>query len=192
MYHQLKTAYEDEYALTWSGLYGFNNTFALAVSNELYEEYGIESYSDLASVSGLLDFGAEYDFYEREDGYPGLVETYGFDFANTVELDIGLKYEAIAGGEVDVINVFSTDGRLKEYDLKVLEDDLGFFPSYHAATVIRQDTLTNHPALEETIEKLTGQISNDEITQMNYLVEVENQDPKQVAEDFLREKGLLD
>jgi glycine betaine/choline ABC-type transport system substrate-binding protein len=191
LYLAVKEGYQQEYDIKWMGLYGFNNTFALAVKRQLAEEYGIESYSDLQKISGNLDFGAEYDFYEREDGYPGLVETYGFDFANQVELDIGLKYEAIGKDEVDVINVFSTDGRLKEYDLVVLRDDKNFFPSYYATTIIRQDALDQYPELEGVLEMLTGAINDEEMTYLNYLVEIEKQDPAQVAEDFLKEKGLI-
>lgn len=191
LYDAVKKSYDEEYAIAWLDLYGFNDTYGIAIKNSLAEELGIETYSDLAEKGGSLRFGAEYDFFEREDGYPGLQETYGIDFDKTVEMDIGLKYEAIGSDEVDVINVFSTDGRLAQYDLKVLTDDLNFFPSYFCTTIVRNETLENYPELTDVLNMLAGQISDDEMTYMNYLVEINNEDPKQVATDFLNEKGLL-
>lgn len=192
LYNAVKTEYESEYGIVWLGLYGFNNTFGLAMKSDLANQYNVTTYSDLASISNELSLGAEYDFYERDDGYPGLESAYGFDFNEKTELDIGLKYQAIGADEVDVINVFSTDGRLKEFDLKVLEDDQNFFPSYYAATLIRKETLEMYPELEEVLMMLDNQISNQEMTDMNYLVEIENKDPKVVALDFLKSKGLAE
>ncbi len=140
-----------------------------------------------------LIFGANYDFYEREDGYPGLQATYGLRFRHSgVELEIGLKYQAIGEEEVDVTNIFTTDGRLEAYDLVVLEDDLNFFPSYFATTLIRNETLETYPELLGILNALGNQISDAEMIHMNYLVETDNLDPKKVAQDFLTEKGLLD
>ncbi len=189
LYQAVKNRYLEEYNIVWSALYGFNDTFGLAVKRELADQLGLVTYSDLAAASTQLSFGAEYDFYEREDGYPGLQETYGFDFSDTVEMDIGLKYDAIGSDQVDVINIFSTDGRLKEYNLVVLEDDLNFFPSYYAATLIRSETLDKYPELEGVLSMMDGLISNDEMTEMNYLVEIEKMDPKEVAKEFLLSKG---
>lgn len=191
LYTEVKAAYAEKYQIHWSNLYGFNDTFGIAIKKELAEELDIKTYSDLAAHSGELTLGAEYDFYEREDGYPGLKDVYGFDFDEKKELDIGLKYQAISSDEVDVINVFSTDGRLKEVGLVVLEDDKNFFPSYFAATLIRQETLEEYPLLEEIMSMLDDKISNEEMIEMNYLVEIEKKDPKQVAKDFLVEKGLV-
>ena len=190
LYNAVKDKYQSEYGIVWSELYGFNDTYGIAVKAELADELGLNSYSDLAAISEDLTIGAEYDFYEREDGYPGLESTYGFDFGDKTELDIGLKYEAIGQDQVDAINIFSTDGRLKEYNLKVLEDDKNYFPSYFCATLIREETLEKYPELEKVLAMMNNQLSNDEMTRLNYMVEIEKQDPKQVAIDFLEEKGL--
>lgn len=190
LYEAVKQAYAETFNIHWSGLYGFNDTYGIAVKRELADKYGLKTYSDLAKVSGELTFGANYDFYEREDGFKGLEKAYGFNFKNKVELDIGLKYEAINSDQVDVIDVFSTDGRLKQGGLVVLEDDKNFFPSYYAATLVRNDTLDKYPELNAVIEKLTGKIGNEEMTEMNYLVEIEKMDPETVAADFLKKEGL--
>jgi len=191
LYEGVKSQYQEKYNFAWLDRYGFNDTYALAMDKSKADSMGINTFSDLAAQSNNLSLGAEYDFYEREDGYPGLVTAYGFNFKETKELDIGLKYKAIGEGQVDVINNFSTDGLLAEYDLKVLKDDKGFFPAYEAATVIRQETLDKYPELEGILNKLAGQISDEEMQQMNYYVEKENRDAGDVAAEFLKAKGLL-
>lgn len=190
LYEAVKKEYEDKYNIKWLGLYGFNNTFTLTIKKEKADELNIKNYSDLALKSKNLKFGAEYDFYEREDGYKGLEKIYGFKFKDKVELDIGLKYDAISADNVDVINAFSTDAMLKKYNLKVLEDNENFFPSYYATTLVREETLEEYPELEEVLNKLEGMISNEDMIQMNYEVEQEKKDPKEVATKFLISKGL--
>lgn len=192
LYEEVKASYEETFNIQWSELYGFNDTYGIAMKRELAESMGITTYSDLAKLGGDLVFGAEHDFFERADGFPGIVAEYGFEFDSEVGMDIGLKYQAIESGEVDVINIFSTDGKLKEFDMVVLEDDRLYFPSYFAATLIRQETLDEYPELADVVSMLDGKISNDEMTFMNYLVEIEKAEPKDVAFDFLKEKGLME
>jgi len=191
LYEAVKKEYSAKYAIKWLGLYGFNDTYALAIKKSVADKLNINTYSDLASKSDSLKFGAEPDFYEREDGYKGLQKEYGFKFKEKREMDIGLKYEAINSDNVDVINAFSTDALLKKYDLKVIKDEKNFFPSYFATTLIREETLKKYPELEKVLNKLEGKINDDEMTQMNYLVEKEKKDPKDVAMEFLKGKGLL-
>lgn len=191
LYRAVKKSYEEDFNIVWSELYGFNDTFGIAMKRDLAEELNVKTYTDLARVSDQLVFGSEHDFYEREDGFIGLEAIYGFDFKEEVGMDIGLKYQAIKSGGVDVINIFSTDGKLEEYDMLVLEDDQLFFPSYYAATLIRQEVLDDHPELKDVLAMMDGVINNDEMTRMNYLVEVEKKEAKDVAIEFLSEKGLL-
>ncbi len=188
----VREAYREEFDIEWLELYGFNNTYGLAMKEDKADEMGIETYSDLAEKADDLHFAAEYDFFEREDGMIGLEAAYGLEFGENSELETGLKYTAIGDDEVDVINVWSTDGRLKEYDLRLLEDDEDFFPSYYAATLIRQETLEEYPELEDVLNILGGRIDNETITAINYRVEVDNDDPYQVAMDFIESEGLLD
>lgn len=191
LYGENKALYESEYGLIWLGRYGFNNTYALAMPKALADEWEVETYTDLGKVSPNLVFGAEYDFFEREDGFKALSKIYGFNFKDQEELDIGLKYQAIGSEDVDVINAFSTDGPLQEYEMKVLVDDKNYFPAYQAATVIRMETLEKYPELEEVLNLMEGLISDDEMVAMNYKVDNLNEDPKEVAREFLTEKGLL-
>ena len=176
--------------MTWTGMLGFNNTFGIAVTRAAAEKYNLHTFSDLAAISGDLTFGAEYDFFEREDGYEALQNTYGMAFADTVDLDIGLKYDAIRQGKIDVMNIFTTDGQLAISNLAVLEDDKGLYPSYMCGFVVREAVLEEHPELQSVFERVTGLISDAEMAEMNYQVEAEGQEPEEIALQFLRAKGL--
>jgi osmoprotectant transport system permease protein len=190
MFDQLQEGYS-QLDMTWTGMIGFNNTYGLCVRNEIAEEYGLETYSDLAAVADQLTFGAEYDFFEREDGYDALCETYGLTFKDTMDLDIGLKYDAINQGKIDVMNIFTTDGQLSVSDVTVLEDDKGLYPSYVCGFVVRNEILEQYPELQAEFDKMEGLITDAEIADMNYQVETEGKEPESVAKDFLTAKGLL-
>lgn len=191
LFDQLQQAYQDGCDMEWVGMYGFNNTYGLVVRREIAEQYDLHTYSDLAAVADRLVFGAEYDFFEREDGYDALCETYGLQFKETMDMDIGLKYQALAQGEIDVMVIFTTDGQLAAADAVVLEDDKQFYPSYLCGNVVRRAVLEEHPEIGTVLEKLAGTISDSDMAQMNYAVETEGREPRDVAADFLRSRGLL-
>ncbi len=191
LFPQLTEEYERRFAMRWVGMYGFNDTFGVAVRRAIAEQYDLHTYSDLRRVAPQLVFGAEYDFFERADGYPALCKAYGLDFARTVDLDIGLKYQALANKQIDVMVVFTTDGQLAAADARVLTDDRNFFPSYRCGNVVRAEVLERHPELGAALEKLTDSITDEEMAAMNYAVEGEGKEPHAVAEEFLRAKGLL-
>lgn len=191
LYKELQEKYKNNYDLSWSGLYGFNNTYGLVIRKDLSEKYNIKTYSDLAKYSEDLTFGAEYDFYEREDGFDALCEEYGMSFKKSVDLDIGLKYNAINSKEIDVMNVFTTDGQLADSDVVLLEDNKNFYQTYYCGTVIRNDILKKYPELEEVLMKMNNILTESEMAELNYKVESKKEDEKKVAEDFLRDKGLL-
>ena len=172
-------------------MYGFNDTYGLVVRTEIAQRYDLKTYSDLAAVAKSLTFGAEYDFFEREDGYDALCAAYGLTFGKTMDLDIGLKYQALAQDKIDVMVIFTTDGQLSQADAVVLEDDLGFYPSYRCGNVVRRAVLAEHPELQAVFDKLTDIITDGEMAAMNYAVEGEGREPAEVAEQFLREKGVL-
>ena len=187
----LTAAYRERYHMRWIGMYGFNDTFGIAVRRDIAKQYGLRTYSDLVNAAPALTFGAEYDFFEREDGYAGLCRAYGLSFARTMDLDIGLKYRALENGQIDVMTIFTTDGQLAASDAVVLQDDRGFFPSYRCGNVVREEVLTAHPELADTLEKLTDTITDAEMARMNYAVESAGREPRAVAEEHLRSKGLL-
>ena len=190
MFGELQQAYNDM-DMTWTGIVGFNNTYGIAVTKEVADKYNLKTYSDLAAVSGELTFGAEYDFFEREDGYQALRDTYGMNFKDTKDMDIGLKYDAINQKQIDVMNIFTTDGQLAVSDIVVLEDDKGLYPSYVCGFVVRQDALEKYPELQGVFDKVENLITDAEMAELNYKVEGEGAEPETVANDFLKEKGLL-
>nr|WP_294495459.1 glycine betaine ABC transporter substrate-binding protein [uncultured Mediterraneibacter sp.] len=191
LFGELQQEYEDGYSMQWTGMYGFNNTYGLVVRSEIAKQYDLQTYSDLAAAADQLVFGAEYDFFEREDGYDALCQTYGLRFKETMDLDIGLKYQALNQGQIDAMVIFTTDGQLSASDVVVLEDDREFFPSYLCGNVVRDEVIEAHPELNDVFEKLTGLITDHDMAQMNYAVESEEKEPRDVAEDFLRANGLL-
>ena len=191
LFHELENEYNERFHMNWVGMYGFNNTYGLVVRRVIAEKYNLKTYSDLKSVSNSLTFGAEYDFFEREDGYDALCETYGLHFGKTMDLDIGLKYQAINQKKIDVMVIFTTDGQLSASDVVVLEDDRHFYPSYICGNVIRAEVLEKYPELFAVFEKLNGLITDSDMAIMNYSVETENKEPRDTAEDFLRSHNLL-
>lgn len=191
LFPTLQKEYNHSLNLKWVGMYGFNNTYGLVVRKEIADKYHLQSYSDLAAISSQLNFGAEYDFFERKDGYDALCNAYGFHFKSTMDMDIGLKYQAINRGKIDAMVIFTTDGQLSVSDVKVLTDDKGFYPSYLCGNVVRRETLKKHPELERVLSKLSHTISNSDMAKMNYEVESEKKEPKDVAKKFLEKKGLL-
>ncbi len=191
MFNEMQKEYNDKFNMQWLGIYGFNNTFGLVVDKDIAEEHNIKTYSDLAKYAPDLIFGAEYDFFEREDGFDALSELYGFNFKKVVDIDIGLKHKAMEQKEINVMNIFTTDGQLSKANVVVLEDDKNFYPSYVCGNVVRNEILEKYPELKDIISKTDNLISEAEMANLNYLVEGEGQDPKVVAKTFLEEKGLL-
>ena len=191
LFSELQKEYSREYGLKWVAPYGFNNAYSLAVSNEMAKKYNLKTFSDLALYPDLFTFGAEYDFYEINDGYADLCAYYNLKFKKNLDMDIGLKYEAMKSGKIDVINIFTTDGQLSHANLTTLKDDKHFFPSYYCATIVREETLKEHPELERILEKMNGILTDQEMADMNYKVDVEHRTEREVAVEFLKKKGLL-
>lgn len=191
---RLQKEYQENFGMTWVGLYGFNNTYTVAVRGEVADQYGLKKTSDLAAVADKLTFGGNPDYLERADGFPAVCGAYGLSFGKVVDIDIGLKYQALASGDIDVTNAYTTDAQLADPDNKVvaLEDDKNLQVNYFCSTVVRQDALEKFPGLEQALLKLDGALSDGEMAGLNYKVEVEGLDEKDVARDFLVEKGLLD
>ena len=191
-FDELQKEYKEKYNLEYVNLYGFNNTYGLAVNKDIAEKYNLKTYSDLAKVSNNLIFGAEYDFFEREDGYKELQKVYNVDFKKKIDMDIGLKYQAMKDKKIDVMVIFTTDGQLAISDVVVLEDDKKMYPSYRAGTVVRSEILSKYPELKPVLEKLNNILDDKTMADLNYQVESEGKKPEDVAREYLQEKGLLE
>lgn len=192
MLEGLKKEYQENFGMTWVGMYGFNNTFTVAVRDDVAEQHNLKTTSDLAAVAPELIFGGNPDYIEREDGFPVLSDTYGLVFKQVTDIDIGLKYQALRGGDIDVTNGFTTDAQLAAGGVTTLEDDKHLQVNYFCSTVVRQDALDSHSGLEEALMKMDGILSDKEMAELNYKVEVEGQDEATVARDFLVAKGVLE
>lgn len=191
MWKQLQKEYKDKYDMSWIGQYGFNNTYALIIREEAAKKYNLTKTSQLADVSDELVFGGNSDYIERKDGFHLLCDTYGLKFKDVKDIDIGLKYEALKKGDIDVSNGFTTDAQLSNDNVRVLEDDKHLQVNYFCSNVVRNDTLKSHPRLEEAIMKLDNSITDKEMASLNYKVEVEGKEDVQEAKDYLTEKGII-
>ena len=191
-FDELQKEYKEKYNLEYVNLYGFNNTYGLAVNKDIAKKYNLKTYSDLAKVSNNLIFGAEYDFFEREDGYKELQKVYNMNFKKQIDMDIGLKYQAMKDKKIDVMVIFTTDGQLAISDVVVLEDDKKMYPSYRAGTVVRSEILSEYPELKPVLEKLNNILDDKTMADLNYQVESEGKKPEDVAREYLQEKGLLE
>lgn len=190
-YDKVKKIYQDKKQIVWLDPFGFNNTYALTMRKDEAKRLGINTISDLASQGQHIVLGCTHEFLERADGKKGLEEKYGFEFSAASGMDPGLTYAAVRDKKVDVIDGFSTDGRIPAFDLKPLEDDKNFFPPYYAAPIIRADVLKKHPEIGDALKLLAGKINEKEMAAMNAKVDLDKQDAKTVAKEWLRSKGII-
>jgi osmoprotectant transport system permease protein len=172
--------------------FGFENTFALLMRRTQAEQLGISKISDLRGHVDTIRPGFGPEFMNRPDGYPGLVQSYGLEFAHAPrEMDRNLLYQAVAQGSIDLAAGDSTDGRIVPLDLVVLEDDRRFFPPYQAVPLARSASLERHPALGVALNQLAGQIDAATMRRLNHEVDGKHREPAEVAREFLRSRGLL-
>lgn len=191
VYDIVKAGYKEQFDLIWLEDWGFNNTYAMAVTQETAEEYDLETTSDLEAVAGEMTLGTDLEFPLREDGLIGFERVYGFGFGDVQSGDPGLMYAALDQGEVDVITAYTTDGRIPALDLVVLEDDLDFFPPYYTAPVIRAEVLEANPEIADILNQLGDQVTEDEMADMNYQVDEEGMEAREVARAFLETEDFI-
>jgi osmoprotectant transport system substrate-binding protein len=182
--------------IDWVSRIDFNDTYALAVRKADAAKFGGRISTLAAFVAqnpkGAL-FAVNPEFYERPDGFPALTKFYGMSIpSNQVKLmDAGITYQALDNKQVDVAMAYSTDGLLRKFDLQVLEDDKSFFPIYNPALCIRQDVLAKYPEIPTILAPLAQKLTTEDITGLNYAVDVEGRSPNVVAEQYLKDKGLI-
>jgi glycine betaine/choline ABC-type transport system substrate-binding protein len=191
VYDRVKSEYEQRFHLTLGPPFGFNDTFAIEIRGEDARRLHLQTISQAAQYTPQWRAGFGYEFMERADGYKGLVATYGLRFAAPPRImDLGLLTRALKDHQVDLIAGNMTDGLIPALDLAVLEDDKHYFPPYEAVPVIREQTLEQHPGLRAALDELGGKISDADMRKLNYAVDGEKRDVKEVAREFLRSKGL--
>jgi osmoprotectant transport system substrate-binding protein len=183
--------------ITWLPPAPMNNTYALAMNQANYRKYGTETMSEVAELSksdpGAVTLCVEGEFANRADGLPGLERAYGMDIParNITQMDTGIIYTQTAKGACTYGEVFTTDGRIKSMNLVVMEDDEKFFPNYNAAPMIRTATLEKWPAIASVLAPVTKALTNDVARTLNAKVDVDGEDPHQVALDWMKERGFV-
>ena len=191
-YNKVKEAYAQQFNLTVMPPLGFNDTSVLVVRGETARKDRIRTISQARRYAIHWQPGFGHEFMERDDGYKGLVKTYGLKFAAPPRImDLGLLYSALLDGQVDVVAGNSTDAELEAQDFVVLSDNKNYFAPYQAVPIIRTQILSEHPAVYAALEQLAGKISDAEMRHMNYEVADEHRDVKEVVEEFLRSKDLV-
>lgn len=191
VYEQAEKGLADKYHMSLLQPMKFNDTYALAVPRKIAGKYDLKSISDTTRVSNDLKAGFTLEFTDREDGYVGLQKLYGLTFQNLKTMEPKLRYEAIQSNDLSIIDAYSTDSELESYDMVVLKDDKNLFPPYQCAPLLRKQTIEKYPVIEKVLNKLQNKITDDEMREMNYKVNVEGKSPEKVAKEYLRSEGLL-
>jgi osmoprotectant transport system substrate-binding protein len=195
LYEKVSTEDLEKNGIVWLEPSEVNNTYAMAITQEATKTIGT-TLSDLAEYvnanPGEVVFGIDQEFYERSDGFFAMAEHYGMkvDKKQVRTMEVGLTFEAMMNDQVDVTMVFATDGKIKKYNLHVLEDDKQFFPVYSMAVTIRKEVLDAHPDLREILKPISD-LTDDIMQELNYQVDVKGKPAKMVAEEYLKEKGLI-
>jgi osmoprotectant transport system substrate-binding protein len=191
VYQRVRAEYQSRFGMEVGSPLGFNDTFAIEIRGEDARRLHLQTISQAAAYTPKWRPGFGYEFMERPDGYKGLVATYNLRFAAPPRImDLGLLTRALKEKQVDIIAGNTTDGLIPAFDLFVLEDERQYFPPYEAVPIIRRDAITRHPEVAAALADLAGKISDDEMRQLNYAVDGQHRDVKEVVGEFLRRKGL--
>ncbi|MFJ3058593.1 glycine betaine ABC transporter substrate-binding protein [Herbaspirillum sp. NPDC087042] len=187
--------------LAWLNESGLNNTYAFAMPRKLAEQYGIHTLQDLADRINADDreggkphlMGVDYEFASRPDGLGPMQDLYGFrlERSEVKQMDPGLVYTALKNEQLFVGLTYASDGRIKGFDLQLLDDDKGYFAAYKATPVVRQDILDKNPALAGQLNALAAKIDTATMTELNKRVDIDQEPVAKVAADFLKQAGLI-
>ncbi|MFE7166371.1 glycine betaine ABC transporter substrate-binding protein [Streptomyces sp. NPDC057616] len=183
--------------VTWLPPSKLDNTYALAMNQANYKKYGTRTLSDVAALAkkdpGAVTLCVEGEFANRADGLPGMEKAYGMSVPakNITQMDTGIIYTQVAKGKCTYGEVFTTDGRIKSMNLVVMEDDKSFFPNYNVAPMINTKALKKWPAIAQVLNPVTKKLNNDVAQTLNAKVDVDGQDPHQVALDWMKQEGLV-
>lgn len=191
VYYQAKEGMMNKFGMVMLSPMKYNNTYALAVSKQLADIYHLQTISDMKPIQETIKAGFTLEFNDREDGYLGIQKRYGITLSNITTMEPKLRYQAIESGNIDLLDAYSTDSEIRQFNLQVLIDDQQLFPPYQGAPLLRKETLEKYPEIETALNKLANQITDDEMREMNYRVNVEGQNIKEVARGYLIKAGLL-
>ncbi|MGE7602878.1 osmoprotectant ABC transporter substrate-binding protein [Peribacillus sp. NPDC097675] len=185
--------FEKQYNFKFYDSYGFDNTYAFTISQKLSAEKGYKTISDLKKDAEDLSLGVDNAWLKREgDGYKGFVDTYGIKFGETYPMQIGLVYDAVKNGQMNIVLAYSSDGRIKANDLYLLEDDKNYFPPYDCSPVATEAVLERFPEIEPQLNKLIGIITTEKMQELNYEVDGKLKEPSTVATEFLEANNYFE
>jgi osmoprotectant transport system permease protein len=190
VYSRVAEEFPRRFGVRWLPPLGFENTYAIAVRKGMADSLVMRTLSDLARSAPRLRAGLTPDFIGRADGLPGLSRAYGIHFRDVRALLPAVKYRALDGGDVDVVDGYSTDGLIARYDFRVLVDDKGFFPPYEAAALIGARLASQNPAAVAALTELSGRIDVAHMRRFNRRIEAEGVPIPTVAAEALQELGL--
>ena len=192
IYRRVQSEYEQRFDLTLGEPLGFNDTFAIEIRGEDARRLNLKTISQAATYTPQWRPGFGYEFMERPDGYKGLAAAYGLRFAEQPRImDLGLLTRALKEKQVDIIAGNTTDGLIPALDLFVLHDDRHYFPPYEAVPVIRREMLQRHPEVGTALSELANKITDQDMQQLNYALDGQHRDIKEVVRQFLVSKGVL-
>ena len=190
VYDKVKDAYAKK-GLVLLNQAPVNNTYVLVVRSETAQKYKLQTLTDLTKVSKELKLGAGPEFRDRKDGIPGLKAKYGMEFKEDLQLAIGLRYQALKNDQIQIVNGYATDGMISAMKLARLKDDRNLWPPYYAVPVVRKDALDANPKIADVLNRVSGLLDEATVADMNYKVDGEKMEPKDVAHDFLKAKGVV-
>jgi len=190
VYEKVKDAYAKK-GLVLLNQAPVNNTYVMVVRPDTAQKYKLQTLSDLAKVAKELKLGAGPEFRDRKDGIPGLKAKYGMDFKEDMQLAIGLRYQALKNDQVQIVNGYATDGMISAMKLTRLKDDQNLWPPYYVVPVVRKDALDANPGIADVLNRVDALLDEAAVAEMNYQVDGEKLEPKDVARDFLKAKGVV-
>jgi len=190
VYEKVKDAYAKK-GLVLLNQAPVNNTYVMVVRPDTAQKYKLQTLSDLAKVAKELKLGAGPEFRDRKDGIPGLKAKYGMDFKEDLQLAIGLRYQALKNDQVQIVNGYATDGMISAMKLTRLKDDQNLWPPYYVVPVVRKDALDANPKIADVLNRVDALLDEAAVAEMNYQVDGEKLEPKDVARDFLKAKGVV-
>lgn len=189
----VKSQFNSKYGMHYFPSYGFADTYAFMVTKKTAKKYRLKTVGDMQKVASKLTVGLDQTWLERKgDGYPAFQKLYGYSFGTTYPMQIGLVYDALESGKMDVILGYSTDGRIRSYDLTLLKDNKSFFPPYNASAVATNKILKAHPKLKPILSRLNGKISLKTMQSLNYQVDNNLVEPEVVAKQFLEKHNYFE
>ena len=169
----------------------YQNTYALAVKEGYGAAHQLNAISDLKRAASDIRAGFSLEFADRADGYKGM-QAAGITLKNIVRLEPALRYTALLNDKIDLVEAFSTDAELKQYQLRLLKDNISLFPAYQGAPLMKAGFAAKNPQIVAALNRLAGKISEAEMSEMNYRVKVQSESAERVARDYLEKNRLLE